>query len=37
MLSFEWETFGNMVIFRSGNLYSLSNPGDQDYQKIIHF
>ena len=26
--------FGNMVIFRSGNLYSLCSPGNQDYQKI---
>jgi len=25
----------NMVIFRPGNLYSLCNPGNQDYQKII--
>mgnify|MGYP000402043990 CR=1 FL=1 len=25
------------VIFRSGNLYSLCSPGNQDYQKIIYF
>ena len=24
-----------MVIFRPGDLYSLCNPGNQDYQKII--
>jgi len=29
--------FGNIVFFRSGNLYSLCSPGNQDYQKIIHF
>jgi len=29
--------YENMVIFRSGNLYSLCSPGNQDYQKIIHF
>ena len=29
--------FVNMVIFRSGNLYSRCSPGNQDYQKIIHF
>ena len=27
--------FGNIVIFRSGNLYSLCSPGNQDYPKII--
>ena len=26
-----------MVIFRSGNLYSLCNPGNRDNQKIIYF
>ena len=25
-----------MVSFRSGNLYSLCSPGNQDYQKIIN-
>ena len=29
--------YENMVIVRSGNLYSLCSPGNQDYQKIIHF
>ena len=29
--------FGNMVIFRPGNLYSLCSPGNQYYQKIINF
>ena len=29
--------FENMVMFRPGNLYSISSPGNQDYQKIIHF
>ena len=32
-----YHTFGNMVIFRSRNLYSLYSPRNQDYQKIIHF
>ena len=27
----------NIVIFRPGNLNSLCSPGNQDYQKIIHF
>ena len=27
----------NIVIFRSGKLYSLCSPGNQDYQKIIHY
>ena len=31
-----YHKFGNMVFVRSGNLYSLCNPGNQDYQKIIH-
>ena len=31
-----YHKFGNMVILRSGNLYSLCSPGNQDYQKIIH-
>jgi len=26
-----------MVIFRSGNLYSLCSPGNQNYPKIIYF
>ena len=26
-----------MDIFRLGNLYLLCSPGNQDYQKIIHF
>jgi len=29
--------FGNMVIFRPWNLYSLCSPGNQDYQKKICF
>ena len=29
--------FEKMVIFRSGNLYSLCSPGNQDYQKISNF
>ena len=29
--------FENMVIFRSGNLYSLRRPANQDYHKIIYF
>ena len=32
-----YHKFGNMVIFRSGNLYSLCSPGNQYYQKIIFF
>ena len=28
--------FGNMLLFRSGNLYSLCSPGNQNYQKIIN-
>ena len=34
-----YHTFQNMVLFRPGNLYmySLCSPGNQDYQKIIHF
>ena len=28
---------GNMVIFRSGNLYSLCSPWNQHYQQIIYF
>ena len=32
-----YHKFENMVIFRSGNLYSLCSPGNQDYQIIIHF
>ena len=29
--------FENIVIFRSGNLYSLCSPGNQDNQQIIQF
>ena len=29
--------FGNVAIFRMGNLYSLYTPGNQDFQKIICF
>ena len=29
--------FGNMVFFGKAKLYSLCSPGNQDYQKIIHF
>ena len=32
-----YHKFENMVIFRPGNLYSLWSPGNQDYQKNIHF
>ena len=32
-----YHKFGNMVIFRPGTLYSLCNPGNQHYQKIIYF
>ena len=32
-----YHKFKNMIIFRSGNLYSLCSPGNQDYQKIIYF
>ena len=32
-----YHTFENMVFFRSGTLYSLCSPANQDYQKIIHF
>jgi len=31
-----YHKFGNQVIFRLGNLYSLCSPGKQDYHKIIH-
>ena len=31
-----YHKFDNIVIFRSGNLYSLCSPGNQDYQKIIY-
>jgi len=34
---FLYHKFDNMVIFRPGKFYSLSSPGNQDYQKIIHF
>jgi len=38
LLTKHWyHKFDNMVIFRAGNLYSLCSPGNQDYQKIIHF
>ena len=30
-----YHKFGNMVIFRSENLYSLCSPGKQHYHKII--
>ena len=30
-----YHKFGNMGIFRPGNLYSLSSPGNEHYQKII--
>ena len=30
-----YQKFGNMVIFRPGNLYSLCSSGNQHYQKII--
>ena len=32
-----YHKFGNVLIFRSGNLYSLCSPGNQGYQKIIQF
>jgi len=32
-----YHKFENMVIFRSGNLYSLCSPGNQHYQKNIYF
>jgi len=32
---FSYHKFVNMVIFWSGNLYSLCSPGNQDYQKNI--
>ena len=32
-----YHQFENIVIFRSGNLYSLCSQGNQDYQKIIYF
>ena len=32
-----YHKFGNMVIFRSGNFYSLFSAGNQHYQKIIYF
>ena len=32
-----YRKFGNTVTFRSGNLYSLCSPWNQDYEKIIHF
>ena len=32
-----YHKFENIVIFRPGCLYSLCSPGNQDYQKIIHF
>ena len=32
-----YHKFGKMVIFRSGNVYSLRSPGNQHYQKIIDF
>jgi len=31
-----YHKLGNMVIFRTGNLYSLCCPGNQYYQKIIY-
>jgi len=31
------QKFGNMLIFRSGNLYSLCTPANQHYQEIIIF
>ena len=34
---FWYHKFGNMVIFRSGILYSLCSPGNQDYQKLTNF
>ena len=32
-----YHKFGIMVIFRSGHLYSLCSPGNQDYEKISYF
>mgnify|MGYP006944958493 CR=1 FL=1 len=32
-----YHKFENMVVVRPENLYSLYSPGNQDYQKIIHF
>ena len=32
-----YHKFGNMIIFRAGNLSSLCSPGNQHYQKIIIF
>jgi len=32
-----YHKFGNMVIFRTANLYSLCSPANQHYQKIIYF
>ena len=37
MYTLLYHKFGNMVMFRSGNLYSLYSPGNQDYQKNIHY
>ena len=31
-----YHKFGNMVFFRSRNLYSLCSPGNQDFQKSIY-
>ena len=31
-----YHKFENIVIYRSGNLYWLSSPGNQHYQKIIY-
>jgi len=31
-----YHKLGNMVRFRSANLYSLCSSGNQDYQKIIY-
>jgi len=32
-----YHKFGNMIFFRSGNLYSRRSPGNQHYHKIIYF
>jgi len=32
-----YHKFENIVIFRSGYLYSFCSPGNQDYQKIMFF
>jgi len=32
-----YHKFGNMVMFRSGKLYSFCSPGNQDHPKITHF